>query len=310
MLEKIRSFAVEKARLYVCYIPTINEFDGVTYVFDAYVRKWTKWYLPFSCSHVDKNGNVGIMTYAPSFVGNTIQSDGKYMFRYNSFNDNYYDLNAVANNQTQNTLNSTTRTLTNTGITVPNNIQGVVNVKFHPNNLVYHLSVLNSQSFWSTPGNSMPGQSILSGFPSNVKLSLGSTNRTINVEYETTGFSNLTIDSIRKGIDSYVEFQPFTAGNPNGLKQFSEFHVHTDGEHHRIYVKFKTDSRSTYTNNRVFTEFAQNRTVFRTYIPVEAARGRWLIRGIGHDYAGEAMRLIGQDIIFRDMGTTRNQKQQ
>ena len=53
---------------------------------------------------------------------------------------------------------------------------------------------------------------------------------------------------------------------------------------------------------------AGKRTVYRTYIPVEAARGRYLIRQVKHDVPLEKLIITGQTIVMRDTGSSRVQK--
>lgn len=115
---------------------------------------------------------------------------------------------------------------------------------------------------------------------------------------------------ILAGIPVKITFNPESGSQPDTNKLFQEYMIHTESNNRGALMAFKTDSRSTFTADRrfVYDAAATNRNVFRTYIPTNASRGRYLIRQVKHDLPLENLIITGQTIVMRDSGSTRVQK--
>lgn len=133
-------------------------------------------------------------------------------------------------------------------------------------------------------------------------------------EYLTTSVPTtpITLQSLRVlgGVPVKITFNPESGSSPDSNKLFQEYMIHTETANKGAIVSFKTDSRSNFTTDRrfVYDPNATNRNVFRTYIPTQAARGRYLIRQIKHDVPLENLIITGQTIVMRDTSSTRVQK--
>lgn len=120
----------------------------------------------------------------------------------------------------------------------------------------------------------------------------------------------LTSLKLVAGIPVKLTFNPESGQQPDTNKLFQEYSIHTETVNKGMLFTFKTDSVSGLTTDRRFAydPAATNRNIFRTYIPVQASRGRYLIRQVKHDVPLENLIITGQTIVMRDSGSTRVQK--
>lgn len=125
-----------------------------------------------------------------------------------------------------------------------------------------------------------------------------------NFGYMIDGFEILA------GVPVKITFNPESLNTPDTNKLFQEYMIHTETNNKAMAMAFKTDSRVNFTNDRRFAydATATKRNVFRTYIPTDAARGRYLIRQVKHDVPLENLIITGQTIVMRDTSSTRVQK--
>jgi hypothetical protein len=306
LTEQINAFGNEAKRLYGCFIPTTdNPLTGVTYVFDCYLRKWSKWDLPFEHAAVDKTGKL----YA-------IQSfwDGA-NFRYSTLREDEF------------TSGNSTAAADQYDVALP--LEGATVASVTGNNAVITRGFGPSRK-WNSPTSTATntieglgeGAIPLVGQPAYYKI--GSTlyavsvirDSTTQISVSFTGFTsapitageNVNAHSIVLGVVATARYQPDTGATPTSLKQYQEFHVHTASGVHNIGMRYITDSRSTYTSYREFTSYSATRTVYRAYLPIEASRGRYLIREVRHYYPYEKFEMTGQELISREIGSVRNQR--
>lgn len=123
-------------------------------------------------------------------------------------------------------------------------------------------------------------------------------------------FASLESLYIIAGIPVKLTFNPESGGRPDSNKLFQEYMLHTETANRSAIMSFKTDSRANFSNDRRFAydASAANRTVFRTYIPTIASRGRYIIRQIKHDVPLENLIITGQTIVMKDTDSPRVQK--
>ena len=328
MIGKVRSFANEAKRLYGCYIPTSdNPRLGVTFVYDTYTREWAKWDLEFDASYVDEHGRLTTLftqnlIYMPDPATGVTSIPGQQNFDRTVGTTNtpywqYLKTDAYTGGDPQSALdqwdgryvldNTTAdRTLTGNSLqiflmTAPPPLIGT-----YPTELPYYFAerVRYQASYFVD---------VSTGVLHPVVLSIAEV---------TVAFASMTFlfidtvppvvsngDYIVFGVRLNMTFNPIRGTNPSSMKQFTEFQVHTDENVKNLGVAFKVDTRTTYSNIRVFTNLLPtNRTVYRTFIPLEATRGRFLYRQIYHNYPLEKVAINGQMLQYREMGTTRNQK--
>jgi hypothetical protein len=139
------------------------------------------------------------------------------------------------------------------------------------------------------------------------------TNFSSDIYSSNTNTSQVELKNIRfeVGVPVKITFNPESGQQPDSNKVFQEYMIHTETNNKLLAMNFKTDSRASFlADDRVF-EYdvnAGNRTVYRTYIPVQAARGRYLIRQVKHDVPLEKLIITGQTIVMRDTGSPRVQK--
>lgn len=133
-------------------------------------------------------------------------------------------------------------------------------------------------------------------------------------EYLTTNIptNGVSLQSLKvlAGIPVKMIFNPESGNAPDTNKLFQEYMIHTETSNKGATMNFKTDSRSTFTIDRrfVYDTATTNRNIFRTYIPMNASRGRYLIRQVKHDVPLENLIITGQTIVMKDSGSTRVQK--
>ena len=125
-----------------------------------------------------------------------------------------------------------------------------------------------------------------------------------------TNFTDVTNIRVLAGIPAKLTFNPESGKNPDSNKLFQEYMIHTQTNNKALRLNFKADSQSSYTADRSFAydKNVNNRNVFRAYIPIQASRGRYLIRQVKHDVPLENLIITGQTIVMRDSGNTRIQK--
>lgn len=305
---EISSFGNAVKHLYGCFIPTARTgvypdfvYTGTTYVFDTLIRQWSKWDMPFVDANVDSEGRLSTLRTSNDGVY-TIHSRDTYTSG-NPYNplDQYDARFDVSQNPTTYVINDPNPLLNGLATwTIPMG-SGLASSSY------FGREFAGKRAYLRLTNPALPA------LPEFIEVVVNfSTNFTVQVVNPTdyTKVDSLTFagKSLFIPVDSMVEFQPYTGQNPSTLKQFPEWHVHTENAVHGPRMRFKTDSRATYTSWRNFSTFAANRTVYRTFISTEACRGRWLIRSVDHAYPFEYFRMTGQEIVARETGSLTSQK--
>jgi hypothetical protein len=131
---------------------------------------------------------------------------------------------------------------------------------------------------------------------------------TMSVGYFNTNL--IATYQILAGVPTKIVFNPESGGQPDTNKLFQEYMIHTETSNKGALMSFKTDSQSSFSNDRrfIYDANSNNRNIFRTYIPTNVSRGRYLIRQVKHDVPLENLIITGQTIVMRDSGSTRVQK--
>lgn len=273
LLESITSFGNPLKRLYGCYIPSSSTV-GTCYVFDTYMRKWSKWSLSPIAFTTLKDGKL---TSIEKLV------DGGTTYQYRRTDNAYYD----EANQAE-----VSYTFVGSGSRFGNNITFSANTSLNRAALVASKNGLDtyvqdlSGTITKVTIASIPGGAVITD------------DGTLNI---VAGWK------LYLGVRSEVVFGPFTASEPGLMKQFSKYSVHLGNAVHGLKIAFKTDSRGDFTVDREFKTYAVNRNFAQSWIPVEAGRGRYLIRRVKHTYPLEFLRIVGQEYESRTY-SSRSQK--
>ena len=269
LLEFITSFGNPLKRLYGCYIPSSSTV-GTCYVFDTYMRKWSKWSLSPIAFATLKDGKL-----------TSIEKLEDYQYR--RTDNAYYD----EANQAE-----VSYTFVGSGSRFGNNITFSANTSLNRAALVASKNGLDtyvqdlSGTITKVTIASIPGGAVITD------------DGTLNI---VAGWK------LYLGVRSEVVFGPFTASEPGLMKQFSKYSVHLGNAVHGLKIAFKTDSRGDFTVDREFKTYAVNRNFAQSWIPVEAGRGRYLIRRVKHTYPLEFLRIVGQEYESRTY-SSRSQK--
>jgi hypothetical protein len=279
-LGDIRSFANSAKGLYGLHIP-LEESYYVTYVLNITTMRWTKWSNQINGAVTDLDGRL--TTLMTDSSGNYIRQD-----KYTNGDpraeidqvDDEFTLTAISNDvSTANFI----RTITQNSLgTLSNRFTTPLGAK---------------QVYYKTATVLYP-----------VTVSIIDENK-ITVTFQVTppAYTQNT-DSLVVGVNSMLEFQPFTNGNASVLKMYSGFHIHTEESVLDMDVSFRTEARSTFSVVKKFSVSPDNRTVYRCYIPLEATRGRFLYRKITHTRPFQICAIPAQAVVFRDTGSERVNK--
>lgn len=321
---RVRAWVNEQKRIYGCTIwKTLSSFT--TYVFNTYTREWTTWDIPIIDAVTDENGRT--LYLIAERLGEAGIVEGFNFVNLRDFGTVNYQSNLLAPRW------SLAEEIHTSGLDrneadqwdyyykpfAINFTPGVNEVFFeshvHPHPLrgmddlspssghvgaskflrqkgYYRFGTIYYPITFLTLGEN-PGSFMFdNGLPVNFSSSLAGAN------------------GLYAGVNAATTLNPTGFGTPDTNKQFSEYHVHTEEAVSTLTLNFSTDSRSSFTSDRTYAynPSAVNRTVYRTYIPVEASRGRWFIRRIVHSVPGERFIFTGQTHIIRDLNSTRTQK--
>lgn len=312
---EIRSWVNEEKRIYGC---TIRDTTATytTYVLNTYTRNWTKFSLPVIDATTDSKGRTLYAIGMPDLDlgsgatlqeqlatvsgGSTIRyylteelhTDGssrseidQWDYRYIPSSANASDNQVLLIDNSDVALPSWTR-LGGSGTSITS-----TGLSFFVNRSAYYKK---SNIFYPCTFVSRGLASVIIEFAE------------VPADIETISGD----DGLYAGVPASITFNPSNIGAPNTNKVFSEYQLHTVESVSSLTMQFITDSRSTYTNPRVFAfnRDASSRTVYRSYIPVEAMRGRWIIRKVEHDVPGERLICASQSLTVRDTGSSRIQK--
>jgi hypothetical protein len=302
---EISSFGNGVKHLYGCFIPTARTgfypnfvYTGVTYVFDTLIRQWSKWDLPFVDANVDPEGRLStLQTSIPS-------AQTPYTIHHRDVYTGGNPYNSADQYDMLIDVTGATKSIETNGNWRFESIPGsgtaradYITTSRKTDRVYLHDLTNNPPLFYGcTFVQANSGGNVVTVTP-DAGLSEPDfiTPRTMHLVFP---------------VDAELEFQPFVGQNPSTLKQFTEWHVHTENAVNAPRMRFITDSRSTYTNWRNFKDYAPNRTVYRTFISTEANRGRWIIRAVGHARPYEYFRMTGQEVVSRETASTRSQKDQ
>lgn len=332
-LDTVRSFVNSAKKLYGCYLPLAgNNGKGVTYVYNTRSGHWSKWDLPFDASFVNNVGQLTTLhtdyafTTLPLTVPQTqtvptttdninslIQSNIP-LFQYLR-QDRYTSgdpLNGV--DQLDEELKFTTPSLISTFIGMYSvsssgtaiTVSSSGNARPSDNLVNFTTRLVNNQLYYKSGG-------IL--YPCTVTQVTGTySSNTSSITVNLTGLATLPFtpsaaDGLYVGVNTSITFMPFAGGsNFTSLKRFSEFNIITYDTVHKPKVSFQTDSQGGFGLETTFDTYANYRTIYRTYVPLNESHGRFLIRKINHDYPGENFRMLAQGIVYRDLQGSRSQK--
>lgn len=319
---QIRSWVNEEKRIYGCTIPD-SALSFVTYMFNTYTREWTKFGFPVMDAVTDSQGKtlyaIAAPTRALGFSGtlqdqidtSTISTTTKYILceemhtsgqnrnELDQYDYMYSPASAVELTPTTVMLTDSASTLSPWsklgGGTVGSDItqSGLAMFVGRPayyrkNGVLYPCTFVSRTATTATL--SFPG-----GNPPNIAI-----------------FSPGDGRGLFAGIPASATFNPTSVGTPDTNKQFSEYMIHVDEAVSGMTMKFKTDSQASFSSTRTFAfnTSAPNRTVYRTYIPLAASRGRWFIRQVNHSVPFERLVMTSQTINVRDTSSPRVQKAQ
>lgn len=316
-LQLISAVGNEFKRLYICTLRWgLGKQDYTTYVYDIFTGKWAKWSIDILTGFTDAVGKMttvntdyGLLlsgnytaaqlnafnptTRVRQYITQDIYTDGdpeneldQYDFKL-SFGMASISVNGsgelVISSATLSTENDLSRFATNAA----NNRMWFRG----QSGRVYRITFIDS----SRSG----GLSILRFGSSTDEVIPPS-------EYAVTSLCSLVV-----GVNFSLSFNPFIADSSASLKQWQELHVNTEESVTYLETQLKTDSVSGFTNPRIFqpTELnaATNRTIYRTYCPLQASRGRFLFRKVNHSKPFELVSVVGQSLIYRPLSSVRNQ---
>jgi len=281
----VRSFANEPKRLYGCYIPTsgtvLTPIKGITYVYDAYTDNWTTWDIPLGPSFAFDDGRMVSISRLKTYTSTR-----------------YYRQDVYTDGDPQNPDDQVDFTTSPTVLSISsisNTVFDVLNNSTFAFNTLYQLAAQPISAFVRNAlGETAKVDLVRSGPSIRASLNYGQT------------IDNLT--HIVFGVDAEASFNSFKGANPTALKQFSELQLFTEVSSTYIDKSFKTDNKATYSNPSSWTYDRENTTIYRTLIPLEAARGRLLFVRIGHSKPYENFAVTGQTLVYRDIGSFRNQR--
>lgn len=272
-LDSIRSFSNSSKGLYGLHIPLVGT-SYVTYVLNIATMRWTKWSSQFNGAVTDLDGRLTTLVTDQS--GNYIRQD-KYTNGDPRAEVDQIDDEFILTGATSSTT-GLTMTISLTGL-------GDKSYRFGSKQVYYKV-----------------GATLYS-----VTVSRVNANQ-ITATFETTPPTFSDTHVLVVGVNSMIQFQPFTNNNPSVLKMYSGFHIHTEESVLGMAVSFRTEARSTFSTVTKFSTSPDNRTVYRCYIPLEAVRGRFLYRKITHTRPYQICAIPAQAIVFRDTGSERVNK--
>lgn len=314
---QIRSWVNEEKRIYGCTIPD-STVTFTTYVFNTYTREWTKFSLPIIDATTDSQGRTTYVVgqYAVTMdVSGTLQeqinnsssgalvnytlteeihTDGQNRNELDQWDYWYKPASAVDNG-------NGTATLTDQSSLAPWSRLGGSTTDITQSGLAFFV---DKQAYYIKSGVLYPA-TFVSRTATTVTVAFAAG---VPASIATVGAS----DGLYAGVGASVTFNPSSVGTPDTNKQFSEYMVHVDEAVSSLNMKFKTDSQASFSATRefAFVTNAPNRTIYRTYIPISACRGRWFIRQVNHSVPYERLVITGQTLNIRDTGSSRVQKHQ
>lgn len=312
-LTKVRSFRNELRRLYGCYFPGVNaDGTGVTYVYDTYTSKWSKWALPFDSAYGLTSGKLTTITTDYNLVGNpetTAQVStaalGTKYWQYLRQDVQSAGLNTDAD-QYDELIPLTGATGTNVGGgigAVGNTVTFIrtASPETYPCEKLSNItSRLKNKDLWYKIGSATYRVTLTA-----VNYTTGSITLKFTDFVGTAPAGLDTTNQIVCGVSASVTFNAFLGSGTGTLKHFSEFQINTDNSPTFIGVSFRVDTQTGLNTSTTFNTMAVNRTVWRTYIPLSSSRGRFLIRSISHSTPFQNFRYTGQTLVYRESPSTR-----
>lgn len=272
-LDDIRSFANSAKGLYGLHIPT-GVTSYVTYVLSIATMRWTKWSSTFNGAVTDLDGRLTTLVTATTenYIRQDKYTNGDPRAEVDQIDDEF----ALTGNASDVGLVRTISSQTGLGTQV---------LRF------------GSKQVYYKAGTTL--------YP--VTVAASGTNGAV-ITFESTPPTYAAGHSLVVGVNTMLEFQPFTNNNPSTLKMFSGFHAHTEESVLDLAVSFRTEARSTFSVVKKFSTSPDNRTVYRCYIPLEATRGRFLYRKLTHTRPYQICAIPAQAIVFRETGSERVNK--
>lgn len=317
LTNQIRAWVNEEKRIYGCTIPE-SATVYTTYVFSTYTRQWSKFGLPVLDGVTDSSGKTAYIIKQPYTTlgsGSTLQeqlnnatvaaaqtvylaqeqhTSGQYRNEVDQFDFRYTPASVALGTGNQVVLTDNTSTLLDNRRRLGNTNALLLDrgINFFVGRPAYY----KKAGLW---------------YPCTF---VSRNNTTATIEFADGVPANITTvssdDGLYAGVPASITFNPSNVGTPNTNKMFSEYQLHTVESVSSLSMQFITDSRADFSSPRVFTfnRTATSRTVYRTYIPLEMMRGRWLIRKVNHSVPGERLQAASQSLSVRDTGSTLVQK--
>lgn len=274
-LDSIRSFSNSAKGLYGLHIPLVGT-SYVTYVLNVATMRWTKWSNQFNGAVTDLDGRLTTLVTDQS--GNYIRQDkytnGDPRAEIDQIDDEFVLTGSIPSTA------GLIITISLTGLGDKSYRFGSKQVYYKAGTTLYPITVARVNA------------------------------NQITATFETTPPTFSDTHVLVVGVNSMMQFQPFTNNNPSVLKMYSGFHIHTEESVLGMAVSFRTEARSTFNTVTKFSTSPDNRTVYRCYIPLEAVRGRFLYRKITHTQPYQICAIPAQAIVFRDTGSERVNKSQ
>jgi hypothetical protein len=310
LLGRIRSFKNEFKRLYGCFIPVnpSNTSAGTLYVYDAFTQNWTIWSNKLFAADCTPEGRLISLSYpeAVSSIANRAPalhrdrySDGQPFSPLDQVElDIPIPLQTAPNPQLYIFTNTVTNSLTISGTNWPAVEATGLAVFPFPGKIA---------GYYSTGYATMRLGSSFFLCPFVITSAVTANNLVIQFTENIPPVNSFLVN-LRVGVPFSATFNSFNGGSPADLKRFSEFKINTEGGVTRIGRQFRTDTKTQLTDSKLWEFTNTSITEFRALIPIEASRGRFLIRHITHDKPLELLSVTGQTIVASSTNSFRTQR--
>lgn len=294
-LSQVRSFSNEVRRLYGCFFPAVNsDGTGITYVYDLKSNIWSKWDLEFDDAYTKFAGHL-----------TTIAVDRRYTTvptTTNAINAAIVDTNptsVVQRSLKQDVISSGQpldgevdqydEVATFTGVSTASNTITMTKSSTATSFGLLPYRVKNKQLWYSANGTFYPVTITNIVYTSNIATSI-----TVSLDGLTSvPFVPSTVtDKLYVGVNSSLTFNRFYTNTPHKINQWSRFQVLVTSSLvlRNLKVAFQTDLSGGFTSPLTF---GQTSDIFNTYVPRNAARGRFIVARVTHDTPLQIFNISG-----------------
>lgn len=301
-LSSILSFKNEFRRQYGLYFPA----TGTTYVYDAFVKQWSKWERPFTSALAKSDGRLitALNPTAYYAAGGVIHPSVLYRDSYaNGGIDNPLD---------QYDAIETGVTKTQVGINVAFTKSGGTG---YNQNLAYLAAIYNMSTnkvyariagvcYPLTYVSSVPATATLNFTADDgVTLPAGTTDLVIGVNASIT--FNRFYESSLPGTNTDQQPVPSSPQGIMTLSQFSEYHLQMVGGYTGVRIGFEADNYAPTFPAANFVTLPKNYDIIRVQVPRNQMRGRWIQAKVEHSYPFERFLLAGAGWVLKSLETFR-----